>query len=404
MVMKLKKALYGAHQSGHLWEHYCNDKITALGYCANGKDASIFTRSRNNVYSIIICYVDDFVIACTARHIDSIKREILDLFDCKDLGEIKLFLSIAITCDRPNRKLTLSMESYIKNVVKMADLENAASAHTPMSNTTPILEPAEITTEFPYITQLGCLFWIARTTRPEIAFTVSLLARFSSCYGPSHIAVLNRIHRYLKEMAHIGITYDGNKPFYEVAYSDADFATQHGRKSITGSLVIMGGAAIAWSSKRQNTVSLLTMEAEFTAVCHTAKEVLAIRQFLDDLGITYDSNVPTPILCDNQAAIEALHNPTHKTRAKHIDISYNFIRDEIEEGSLSVSFIPTRDNLADAFTKPLNYNQHWYLANSFLGIHERHHSNILGDFFPCALFALDQREHVMSLSETERLD
>ncbi|KAJ1299865.1 hypothetical protein OPQ81_002659 [Rhizoctonia solani] len=132
------------------------------------------------------------------------------------------------------------------------------------------------------------------------------------------------------------------------------------------------------------------MEAEFTAVCHTAKEVLTIQQFLDDLGITYNSNVPTPILCDNQAAIKALHNPTHKTRAKHIDISYNFIRDEIKEGRLSVSFIPTCDNLADAFTKPLNYNQHWYFANSFLGIHERHHSNVLGDFFPRALFALDQ--------------
>ncbi|KAJ1300491.1 hypothetical protein OPQ81_005305 [Rhizoctonia solani] len=207
-VMKLKKALYGAHQSGCLWEHYHNDKITALGYCANGKDASIFTHSQNNIYSIIICYVNNFIIACTAGHIDSIKREILDLFDCKDLGKIKLFLGIAITHDQPNRKLMLSMESYIKNIVKMADLKNATSAHTPMSNMTPILEPAKITTEFLYITQLGHLFWIARTTRPKIAFAVSLLAHFSSCYRPSHIAILNCIHRYLKEMAHIGITYD----------------------------------------------------------------------------------------------------------------------------------------------------------------------------------------------------
>ncbi|KAJ1299493.1 hypothetical protein OPQ81_003805 [Rhizoctonia solani] len=272
----------------------------------------------------------------------------------------------------------------------MADLENATSAHTPMSNMTPILEPAKITTEFPYITQLGHLFWIAQTTCPKIAFAVLLLAHFSSCYGPSHIAVLNHIHRYLKETMHIGITYDRNKPFYEVAYSDADFATQHGRKSITGSLIIMGGAAVAWSLKRQNTVSLSTMEAKFTAVCHTAKEVLVIRQFLNDLGIMYDSNVPTPILCDNQAAIKALHNPTHKTHAKHINISYNFIRDEIKEGRLSVSFILTCDNLTDAFMKLLNYNQHWYLANSFLSIHEHHHSNILGDFFLCVLFTLDQ--------------
>jgi hypothetical protein len=91
------------------------------------------------------------------------------------------------------------------------------------------------------------------------------------------------------------------------------------------------------------------------------------------------------------------HNPTHKTRAKHIDIAYNFIRDEIHEKKISVSFVPTCDNLADAFTKPLNYNQHWYLANSFLGIYELHHANALGDSFPHALLAQDLNGHAASL-------
>lgn len=103
-------------------------------------------------------------------------------------------------------------------------------------------------------------------------------------------------------------------PFYKVAYSDADFATQFGQKSISGSLVIMGGAAVSWSLKRQNSVSLSTMEAKFIAACTTVKEILSIQQFLDNLGVTYNSNTATPILCDNQAAIKAIHNPTHKTR------------------------------------------------------------------------------------------
>ncbi|CCO37227.1 Copia protein AltName: Full=Gag-int-pol protein [Rhizoctonia solani AG-1 IB] len=145
------------------------------------------------------------------------------------------------------------------------------------------------------------------------------------------------------------------------------------------------------------------MEAEFIATCTTVKEVLSIRQFLDDLGVTYNSNTATPILCDNQAAIEAIHNPTHKTRAKHIDIAYNFICDEVQNGHIAVSFIPTCKNLADALTKPLNYNQHWYLSNSFLAIHKQHHSNILGNFFPRALLALDQSEYASSLPEAELL-
>ncbi|KAJ1304120.1 hypothetical protein OPQ81_008522 [Rhizoctonia solani] len=106
-----------------------------------------------------------------------------------------------------------------------------------------------------------------------------------------------------------------------------------------------------------------------------------------------------PIFCDNQAAIKAVHNPTHKTRTKHIDIAFNFIRDEIHEGRLSVSFIPMKDNLADILTKPLNYNQHWYLSNSLLGIHERHHANALGVSFPRTLLAINQDAFVESLPE-----
>ncbi|KAJ1304202.1 hypothetical protein OPQ81_008602 [Rhizoctonia solani] len=267
-----------------------------------------------------------------------------------------------------------------------------------MSHSQPVLEPINESNEYLYITQLGRLFWIACCTRPDIAFAVALLARFS-CYDPSHITIIRRIHRYLLETAHIGLTYDGNKSFYEVGYSDSNFVSQYGRKSITGSIVMMGGAAISWTSKRQPTVSLSTMEAEFYAVCNMAKEILSIRQFLDDLGITQDTPAASPIFCDNQAAIEAVHNPTHKTLAKHIDIAYKFIRDEIQQDRITVSFIPTRDNLADAPTKPLSYNQHWFLANSFLGIHERHRSNVLGDHFPRVSYALDQRQFVSSLPE-----
>jgi hypothetical protein len=379
--MKLKKALYGAHQSGRLWEQYCNAKILAIGYKPNPKDKSIFTHTKDSIYSIVLCYVDNFVVCCTATHIKSIKCEILSLFDCKDLGKIKLFLGISITCNRSNHTINLSMELYIKNIVKITDLHNAAIAHTPMSNTQPMLEPMATNDNFPFIALLGRIFWVARCWWPNILFATALLACFSNCFGALHINTLKCIFRYLTNTASIGITYDGNKPFYKVAYSDADFASQYGRKWITGSLVMMGGAAIAWSSKKQSSVSLSTMEAEFLALVNTAKEILLIWQFLDKLGIKYNKPITSPIFCDNQAAIEAIHNPTHKTHAKHMDIAYNFIRDKIHEQKISVTFIPTRDNLANSLTKLLNYNQHWYLNNSILGIHAKHHSYVLGNHF-----------------------
>ncbi|KAB5587551.1 Copia protein [Ceratobasidium theobromae] len=366
-VMKLKKALYGVHQSGRLWEEYRNAKILAIGYCPNQKDVSIFTRMRNSVFSIIVCYVNDFVVCCTAGHIEPIKQEIISLFDCKDLGELRLFLGLAIKRDRANRTLTMTMQSYIKSIVKSAGLEDAVWATTPMSNTQPVLEPIMPPDySYPYVMNLGWLFWVARTCRPDIAFTTSLLTRFSNCYGSPHITALKRVFKYLTTTASISITYDGHKPFYKVTYSDTDYASQHGHKSVSGSVVLMAGAAVAWSSKRQTSISLSTMEAEFVALCNTAKEVMSIRQFLDDLGIAYESGVPSPILCNNQATIESVHNPTHKTRAKHINIAFNFICNEIHKGTISVSYMPTNDNLADMLTKPLNTIKHHRLGGSIL--------------------------------------
>jgi hypothetical protein len=160
---------------------------------------------------------------------------------------------------------------------------------------------------------------------------------------------------------------------------------------------MMGSAAIAWSSKKQSSVSLSTMEAKFLVLANTTKEILSIRQFLDELGIKYNKSVASPIFCDNQAAIEAIHNPMHKTRAKHIDIAYNFIRNEIHEQKISITFIPTCDNLADSLTKPLNYNQHWFLNNSILGIYSKHHSYALGNHFPHALLEEDRKHFLASL-------
>jgi hypothetical protein len=72
-VMKLKKVLYGMHQSGRLWEQYCNAKILVIGYKPNPKDVLIFTRTKDGIYSIVLCYVADFVVCCTAGHIEPIK-------------------------------------------------------------------------------------------------------------------------------------------------------------------------------------------------------------------------------------------------------------------------------------------------------------------------------------------
>ena len=69
-----------------------------------------------------------------------------------------------------------------------------------------------------------------------------------------------------------------------------------------------------------------------------------------DLGMEFKD---TMIRCDNTSAISITKNLVQHLRTKHIDVRHHFIRDHVEKGDVSISFIPTDLQLADIFTKPL---------------------------------------------------
>lgn len=64
------------------------------------------------------------------------------------------------------------------------------------------------------------------------------------------------------------------------------------------------------------------------------------------------------INCDNQGpgaiALAKDNNLKFHGQTKHIDIRYHFLRETVKEQKLSVKYIPTEENMADIFTKPLS--------------------------------------------------
>ncbi|QRV96326.1 Copia protein [Ceratobasidium sp. AG-Ba] len=389
-VMKVRKALYGSKQAGNKWQLLRNGVVVdQLGYQKNPADVSVFIRRRPiEKLAILVCYVDDFLLCTTPGHMDEAKAELMNAFTCRDLGEAKSFLGIKITRDRPRRRLSLTMKSYIDNIVKLADLENARFAHSPMSHTQSLLEPARHPDRsYPYATMIGRLLWLARCVRPDIAFAVHLLARFTARYDSSHISALKRIFRYIAGTSEIGTSLDGDQSFHEFVFTDADYGSQHGRKSISGCVIMLGGGPVIWLSKQQSSVSISTMEAEIQALAHAVSELLWLRALLK--GLEVDISKPSTIMIDNQSAIDFMDNPTNRSRAKHIDIKYHFVRDYKEKNAFTLAYVPTRDNLADAFTKALPYTQHWYLANDYLGIHNQDLTRALGTHFPFSLYMED---------------
>ena len=188
---------------------------------------------------------------------------------------------------------------------------------------------------------------------------------------------MKQIFQYLRGTQTHTLTYCGPKSTKLKIFCDADWASNADRKSTSGYVLLFAGAAVTWSAKKQSTIALSTAEAEYIAATHVAKQVLWHRTFCEELGIPQPTT--STIYCDNQAAIAIAHHLEFHARTKHIDIAYNFLRDLVESGTLDIVYVPSRENLADLFTKGLPKPFHWELTNGLgvmlLGMRKKGHEH-----------------------------
>jgi hypothetical protein len=94
---------------------------------------------------------------------------------------------------------------------------------------------------------------------------------------------------------------------------------------------------------------LSSTEAEYIAQTHAAKEALWLRSFVDE--VRGGGEKPMLINCDNQGAIALAKDNKFHSRTKHIDLRYHFIREAVQDGKISVSYVPTEENVSDILTK-----------------------------------------------------
>lgn len=176
-----------------------------------------------------------------------------------------------------------------------------------------------------------------------------------------------RVLRYLAGTRNHGIFFHKNTPLILHAYSDADWAGDMDDYVSTNAYIIyLGRNPISWSSKKQQGVARSSTEAEYRAVANTASEVIWLCSLLSELHI--DLLTAPVIYCDNVGATYLCANPVFHSRMKHIALDYHFTRNMIQAGQLRVSYVSTRDQLADALTKPLPRN-HFQQACNKIGVY-----------------------------------
>ena len=350
-VYKLKKALYGLKQAPRVWYSRIDAYLISNGFNRSGSEPTLYTQVNKHGEILILClYVDDLIFTGNLS-INDFKTTMKTEFEMTDLGLMKYFLGIEVK--QSKKGIFISQSKYVFDVLKRFRMLNCKSAATPVATGTKLSRNDEGSgvdpTEFKRL--VGSLMYLI-ATRLDILYAVSLISRFMEAPKASHWQVGKRILRYIAGTAEYGILYSSNSEFKLIGFTDSDFAgSQDDRKSTSGYVFNLGSGEIAWSSKKQQIVTLSSAEAEYVAATSAACQSVWMRRILSDLQ--HAQNQPTEIFCDNKSAIALSKNHVFHKRSKHIDTRFHFIRELVNGKQICLEFCKSNEQLADVFTKPL---------------------------------------------------
>ncbi|GJV06346.1 hypothetical protein Tco_1344002 [Tanacetum coccineum] len=183
-------------------------------------------------------------------------------------------------------------------MLKKLGLEDSKPIKTPMSSETKLTkdedgESVDGTKYRGMIESLLCL----TASRPNIMFSIYLCARVQEDPKVSHLEAVKGIFRYIKGTTHLGLWFSKGTGVETIVYADSDHASDHvDRKSTSGVCTFIGY---------------------------------------------------------NKGAIDLSKNPVQHARTKNIEIRYHFLRNNVQEGNISIEKVSSKDNTADILTKPL---------------------------------------------------
>ncbi|GJU82416.1 ribonuclease H-like domain-containing protein [Tanacetum coccineum] len=169
-----------------------------------------------------------------------------------------------------------------------------------------------------------------------------------------HLNAMKRVLRYLRGTTDLRLQLFRSTTSHLIAYSDADWAgCSTTRRSTSGYCVFLGDNLLTWSSKRQDTLSRSSVEAEYCGVANAVAKKSWIRNLLRVLHTLLFT--ATLVYYDNYSAVYMSANPVQHQRTKHIEINIHFVRDKVAAGHVRVLHVPSRFQYVDIFTKGLPY-------------------------------------------------
>ncbi|KAK4381916.1 Retrovirus-related Pol polyprotein from transposon RE1 [Sesamum angolense] len=351
-VCLLKKALYGLKQAPRAWYGKVAQYFIFCGFRVADSDSSLFVKTKSKGHLLVLLYVDDMLITGeNEAEISCLRNDLSVRFEMKNLGEIGCFLGLEVK--KTGHGFFISQRSYAKNLLDRFGMGESNGIATPME---PYLklnkeEGQPLRDERKFRQLVGSLIYLT-TTRPEIAFSVSVISQFMQSPRSSHLDAAKRILRYIKGSLDYGLLYKNSNDFKLKGFTDADWVGDASdRRSTSGYCFNIGSAVVSWCSKKQSTVALSSTEAEYMAATIATQECIWLKRLIGD--IYGKVNYTVPIECDNESAIRLASNPVFHGRTKHVEIHHHFVREKVLNQEVELKGIHTNDQVADIFTKAL---------------------------------------------------
>ncbi|KAE8661030.1 Importin subunit beta-1 [Hibiscus syriacus] len=299
-LCRLKKSLYGLKQSPRAWFIRFAKAMTSRNYTQGQADHTLFYKhSGNGKYSILIVYVDDIILTGDdSSELLKLKDFLNTEFELKDLGNLKYFLGMEVA--RTRTSISISQRKYVLDLLAETGMLGCKHAETSMEFNSKLGndDDGEEVDRGRYQRLVGKLIYLSHT-RPDIAFSVSVISQYMHAPKEKHLEAVYRMLRYLKGTNGNGLHFKKNTSRDIELYTDADWAgSVSDTRSTSGYCSYVWGNLVTWRSKKQSVVARSSAEAKYRALSH--------------------------------AAVSIAHNPVHHDRTKHVEIDLHFIREKPE--------------------------------------------------------------------------
>ncbi|CAI7794940.1 unnamed protein product, partial [Closterium sp. NIES-53] len=333
----LRRPVYGLRQAPREWHDTLRTTLAALGFAPSTADPSLFLRTDTSLPPFyILVYVDDFVFA---------------VVDTAGLAHVKA-----------RRTITLTQSHMVQQVLQRFDFTYSSPQATPLStrhSLSALPSDESVEPSGPYPELVGCLMYLMTCTRPDLAYPLSILARYVAPgrHRPEHMAAAKRVLRYLCSTSRMGLVLGGRRPVVLTGHADASWADdQATQRSSQGYTFSLGSGSVSWRSTRSSSVLSSSCEAEIYAGAMAAQELRWLTYLLTDLGEQPRS--PPVLYVDNKAMLALCREHRLEHRTKHISLRYFLARELQQRGQLRLAYVASQANTADIFTKALARGDH----------------------------------------------